>query len=109
LGQGTPRGGGLPPRRLVERLGECGCDAAPDTGVGPNRLGLCAETGHKPKRFAPIASEPSPFPRPEPVAVHTTGRAVFVASGGGIVTWTSAPVQRYTHPRRGRGSQRSGR
>jgi hypothetical protein len=45
----------------------------------------------------------------EPVAVDTTGRAVFVASGGGIVTWTSAPVQRHTHPRRDGGSQRSGR
>jgi hypothetical protein len=45
---------------------------------------------------------------PEP-AVDTTGRALFVASGGGNVTWTSAPVQRYTHPRRGGGSQRSGR
>jgi hypothetical protein len=46
---------------------------------------------------------------PEPVLVDSTGRAVFVQSGGGLSTWSSAPVQRYAHARRGGGSQRSGR
>lgn len=45
----------------------------------------------------------------EPVVVDTTGRAVFVATAGGLSTWASAPVQRYAQPRRGGGSQRSGR
>jgi hypothetical protein len=50
-----------------------------------------------------------PDPDPEPVLVDSTGRAVFVRSGGGLATWSSAPVQRYAHARRGGGSQRSGR
>jgi hypothetical protein len=47
--------------------------------------------------------------QPEPVAIDTTGRAVFVRAAGGLSAWSSAPVERYARPRRAAGGQRSGR
>jgi hypothetical protein len=46
---------------------------------------------------------------PEPLAVDTTGRAVFVRAICGLRAWSSAPVQRHARPRAGGGAQRSGR
>jgi hypothetical protein len=46
---------------------------------------------------------------PEPVALDTTGRAVFVRANGGLRAWSSAPVQRYARPHTREGPQRSGR
>jgi hypothetical protein len=46
---------------------------------------------------------------PEPVLVDSTGRAVFVHSGGRLATWSSAPVQRYAHALPTGGAQRSER
>jgi hypothetical protein len=91
------------------RLSRCG-DPSP---VHVDRTGRAVFVAHRNGDLVGWATAPLGYPSrakqpvrvnrcgdPEPVLVDSSGRVVFVTDADGLKAWSSAPVERYAHPRR---------